>query len=115
MGIRTGILVEIKPTQIWIESGIMGERVVVLQHEGCEPFDYAVFGYDYRYTSNSGTYEAARNVALSLGATEPIEQRTRAFPPTPTADELREQIALMQGMLTEMDEATPAHDAASKE
>lgn len=99
-------VVKILPTRIWIESGMMGERVVVLQHEGCEPFDYATFGYDYRYTSNSMTLEAARTVALALGAQEPIEQRQRAFPTMPelTAAQLREQIKFAQDMLAEMED-----------
>ena len=101
----TGTVVEILPTRIWIESGIMGERVVVLQHQGCEPFDYAVFGYDYRYTSNMGTWEAAHRIALSLGASEPVEQRQRAFPAMPTADDLREQIKCMQEMLADIEGA----------
>jgi hypothetical protein len=72
---RTAQVVHVYPTAIWIESGWCGERRVMLQHEGCEPFAYATFGYDYRYTSNASTWEAARRVALSLGATEPIEQK----------------------------------------
>lgn len=71
------ITVEILPTAIWIESDFFGGRHVVLQHEGCEAFTYATFPYDYRYTSNSGTLGAARMVALSLGAAEPIEMRNR--------------------------------------
>lgn len=101
-GLQVVQLVEILPTRIWIESGMMGERVVVMQHEGCEPFDYATFGYDYRYTSNAGTYADARNLALALGATEPIEQRQREFPPMPTADELRAQIKAMSDLLADM-------------
>lgn len=102
--VPTATLVKVYPTRIWIESGMMGERVVVLQHEGCEPFDYATFGYDYRYTSNSGTWEAARSLALALGATEPVEQRQRDFH-FPTADELREQIKGMQEMLAGLEGA----------
>lgn len=95
-------LVKFLPTRIWIESGMLGERVVVLQHEGCEPFDYATFGYSYMYTSNSGTWEAARTLALALGAQEPIEQRTRELH-FPTPDELREQIKGMQEMLADLE------------
>ena len=76
----THTIVEILPTKIWIESGIFGERVVVMQHDGHEPFDYAVFNYNYAYTSNAGTWEAANKLALWLGATEPIEQRKRKLP-----------------------------------
>jgi hypothetical protein len=92
-------VVEISPTRIWIESGICGERVVVLQHDGCEPFDYAVFGYNHLYTSNSGTWEAAHSLALRLGATEPVEQRQRALPEMQTDDELRQTITWMQNLL----------------
>lgn len=77
---KTATVVKIYPTAIWIESGMFGERRVMLQHEGCEPFAYATFDYDYRYTSNAGTWEAARAMALSLGATEPVEQRFTPFP-----------------------------------
>lgn len=106
MKIQQATLVEILPTAIWIESGMMGERVVVLQHQGCEPFDYATFAYDYRYTSNSGTWEAARSLAIALGAKEPVEQRQREFDfKLPTPDGLREQIKAMQEMLAEIDGA----------
>lgn len=72
---RTATVVKVYPTAIWIESGWCGERRVMMQHEGCEPFAYATFGYDYRYTSNAGTWAAAHALALSLGAKEPVEQR----------------------------------------
>ena len=104
-GVATATLVKVYPTRIWIESGMMGERVVVLQHEGCDPFDYATFGYDYRYTSNGGTWSAAHRLALSLGATEPVEQRQRDLPPMPTADEAREQIKMMQDYLAGLEGA----------
>ena len=79
MNIGTATLVEILPTAIWIESDMLGSRHVVLQHQGHEPFTYASFHYDYRYTSNSGTYSAAEQLALALGATKPIEHRQRPF------------------------------------
>lgn len=96
-------LVKVLPTKVWIESGMLGERVVVLQHEGCDPFDYAVFRYDYRYTSNSGTLNAAESLALDLGATEPIEHRYRKLK-RPTADDLRKQIAIIQRELDFLEE-----------
>lgn len=86
-------IVEILPTAIWIESDMMGGRSVMLQHQGCEPFEYARFGYDYRYTSNGGTRAAATELAKQLGAVEPIEHRIRDLPPMPTADEVRQQIS----------------------
>ena len=66
-------------TKIWIEDDMMGARHVMLQHETCEPFTYCSFHYDYRYTSNAGTHSAAQAMAFSLGATEPIERRSRAW------------------------------------
>lgn len=83
-------VVEILPTKVWIESDMMGARHVVMHHQGYgEPFTYASFHYDYAYTSNGGTWDAAHRLALDLGATEPVEQRQRDFH-FPTADESRE-------------------------
>lgn len=98
-------LVEILPTKVWIESDLMGARHVVMHHQGYgEPFTYASFHYDYAYTSNSGTWDAAYRLALALGATEPVEQRQRNFS-LPTAEELREQIKGMQAMLARIEGA----------
>lgn len=90
--IQTATVVEILPTRIWIENDFMGNRHVMMQHEGLHEFTYATFGYDYAYTSNSGTHAAAHALAIALGAAEPVEERTRDLPPWPSADELREQI-----------------------
>lgn len=104
--IPTGQIVEILPTRIWIESDIMGARHVVMHHQGYgEPFTYASFYYDYAYTSNGGTLDAANRLALSLGATEPVEQRLR-YMKFPTADDLREEITAMQEMLEDMAKET---------
>lgn len=73
-------VVKVYPTACWIEDTIFGERRVMLQHEGCEPFAYASFGYDYRYTSNAGTWSAAHECAKALGFEEPIEHRPGSFP-----------------------------------
>ncbi len=73
------MVAEILPTQIWIENDIMGARHVVLQHEGCDAFTYASFHYDYRYTSNAGTFAAAEALARSLGARGDIEHRMRSL------------------------------------
>ena len=98
-------VVEILPTRVWIESDMMGARHVVMHHQGYgEPFTYATFHYDYAYTSNSGTYDAAHGLAAALGATEPVEQRQRDFH-FPTADELRQQIKSMQEMLASLEGA----------
>lgn len=79
MNIEQAVLVKILPTKIWIESGMSGERAVMMQHEGCEPFEYALFNYDHRYTCNSGTWSAAEAMARQLGATDPIEHRNRIW------------------------------------
>lgn len=73
-------MVAISPTKIWIENGLFGERTVMVQHEGCDPFPYAVFGYDYRYTDNATTWRRAHDLAVSLGATQPVEVRAAALP-----------------------------------
>ena len=98
MEIQKATLVKVMPTKVWIESGMLGERIVVLQHEGCEPFDYAVFRYDCRYTSNAVTLAEAEELARKLGATEPIEHKHRELK-FPTADDLRKQMADIQSAL----------------
>lgn len=98
-------VVEILPTKVWIESDMMGARHVVMHHEGFgEPFTYASFHYDYAYTSNSGTWDAAQSLARALGATEPVEQRVRDLH-FPTAAEVREQIKGLQAVLARMKDA----------
>ena len=105
MKIQQATIVDILPTRIWIESDMMGARHVVMHHQDLEePFTYATFHYDYAYTSNSGTHSAAENLARALGASEPIEHRTRSLE-MPTASELREQIAGMNKMLADMEDA----------
>jgi hypothetical protein len=79
---QTVTIVEILPTKIWIESGMWGERAVMMQHEGDEPFEYAVFNYNYRYTSNAGTHRAAEELARSLGAVGEIEHKSRPWTDT---------------------------------
>ena len=98
-------VVEILPRKVWIESDLMGARHVVMHHQGFgNPFTYASFYYDYAYTSNAGTWEAANRLALALGATEPVEQRQHEFH-VPTADELRQQIKLLQDELARIEAA----------
>lgn len=106
MEIQKATIVKVMPTKVWIESGMLGERVVVLQHEGCEPFDYAVFGYDYRYTSNAGTLAAAEALARNLGATKPIEHKHRELKCLTTND-LRKQIADIQSALKMLEGNSP--------
>lgn len=95
-------IVEILPTAIWIESDMMGGRSVMLQHQGCEPFEYARFRYNHRYTSNAGTHADATELAKQLGAGEPIEYRFRPPPDMPTPDEVREQIKGLTAFLADI-------------
>lgn len=92
-------VIEILPTKIWIENGMGGDRSVVLQHQGMEPFVYATFGYNYAYTDNAGTWAAAQKMALSLGAVEPIEVRQAAMPEMLTAEEIRSEIKSLTELL----------------
>lgn len=103
--LSAAVLVEVFPTKVWIESDLFGGRHVVLHHHGSgKPFTYASFHYNYAYTSNSGTWEAAHRLALALGATEPVEDRILGLK-RPTADDLRAEIASMQKMLANIDSA----------
>ena len=96
-------IVEIYKTAVWVESDLFGARHVVVQHENCEPFTYASFHYDYRYTDNAGTRHAAQSLALELGASEPVEHRSRGLPPIPSQEQIREQIAALQLLLDSAD------------
>lgn len=77
----TPITVEILPTAIWVEKDIFGRAFVVLQHEGMEAFDYAQFNYRYGYTDNNSVHNAAVEMAMRLGAVEPVDFRSRELPP----------------------------------
>lgn len=85
--------------KIWIENDFSGARHVVAQHEGMEPFTYATFHYRYGYTDNAGTLHAANNLAIQLGANEPVEIRQRDMPKMLDAEEIRAQIAALQSLL----------------
>lgn len=80
MELKTATVVKVYRTHVWIDSTMWGERRVMMQHEGCEPFAYATFGYDYRYTSNAATFQSAHALAVRLGATEPVEHRRAPLP-----------------------------------
>ena len=73
-------IVRMLKTAIWVEDDIFGARHVVAQHEGMQPFIYCTFNYGYGYTDNAGTFAAADAMAVSLGATQPVEHRPRAMP-----------------------------------
>lgn len=83
-------IVSVAPREVWIESDFFGSRHVMVQHEGCDAFCYASFHYDYRYTDNAGTYRQATLLATALGASEPIEHRTRRYDALAAIDAARE-------------------------
>lgn len=78
--IETVQIVRILPRKIWIEDDLFGSRHVMMQDEDTPEFTYATFHYGYGYSDNSSTYAAATALALQLGATEPIERKSRSFP-----------------------------------
>lgn len=67
--------------KIWIESDIAGACHVMVQHNDgvSEPFCYCSFHYSYAYTSNASVKHEAEQMALRLGAKEPVEYRQRVF------------------------------------
>ena len=79
LSVPTAKIVKILKTDIWVEGDFFGGKHVVVQHEGMEPFTYASFYYNYAYTSNAGIRDQANALAVSLGATEPVQQRNREF------------------------------------
>lgn len=98
-------IVKIAKTNVWIEDDIFGSRHVVVQHEGCDPFTYASFHYDHRYTTNAGTHSAAKELALQLGATDPVQRKSRT-PEFPTAEKVKRQIEGLQELLRTLTEKT---------
>lgn len=72
---------EVASRDIWIEDDIFGNKHVMIRHniDGFEPVTYCTFFYDHRYTSNSSIRQNAINMAVALGASEPIEFKTRPF------------------------------------
>ncbi len=67
--------------RVWVESDFFGSKHVMLQSEapGAEPFCYCSFHYGYGYTDNNSVHDEAIRMAVSLGATEPVEFRQREF------------------------------------
>ncbi len=95
-------IVKIAKTNVWIEDDLFGGRHVVVQHEGCDPFTYASFHYDHRYTTNAGTRSAATELALQLGATAPVQHKSRMLE-FPTAEKVKRQIDELQELLLDLD------------
>lgn len=94
-------IVKIAKTNVWIEDDLFGGRHVVVQHEGCDPFIYASFNYDHRYTTNAGTRSAATQLALELGATAPVTHKSRA-PDLLTTEKIKRQIEALQQLLLDL-------------
>lgn len=94
-------IVRMCKTDVWIEDDFFGGRQVVVQHEGCDPFTYASFNYDYRYTSNAGTLSAATELAMQLGATTPVARKSRA-PEALNKEKIKRQIEALQDLLLKL-------------
>lgn len=82
--IETAEIVAISPTKVWIESDFMGDKYVMIQHEGVEPFEWCRFGYHHAYTCNATQWREAESMARRLGATGEIERRNRPIKPPST-------------------------------
>ena len=78
---ETANVVEVYEKKVWVEGDFSGSKHVMMQHQapGCEPFCYCSFHYDYGYTDNASIRRASERMALDLGATEPVEFRTRPW------------------------------------
>lgn len=74
-------VVKVYDKKIWIESDFLGDKHVMMQHQdgASEPFEYCTFRYDHRYTCNSMIWDAAEKIAIAMGASEPVERKTREF------------------------------------
>ena len=80
---QTVEIVEILPTQYWVESDFMGSKHIMIQHEGMEPFCYCSFHYNYAYTSNSVIHKMAVRMMENFGIKEAdIVWKYREFPST---------------------------------
>lgn len=74
-------IVKVYENKVWVESDLFGGKHVMVQSASprAEPFCYCSFHYGYGYTDNATIHNAATRMAISLGATEPVEFRTRQF------------------------------------
>lgn len=61
------VLVEVYPTKIWVDSGFDGVKRIMMQHQGCDAFEFVAIKYDYRYTSNSMQHALVKNILSFLG------------------------------------------------
>ncbi len=84
---------EVYDTDIWIESDMAGGKHVMIQHdvESEKPFCYCSFKYNYAYTSNARILKDALDMAIKLGAKEPVRQESMPFERDPVAIALKEE------------------------
>lgn len=76
--IKTGKIVRIEEKKIWLESDILGNKIVMAQYDDDdEPFTYCTFSYDHRFTSGEQQWDEAERVARRIGASGEIERRSR--------------------------------------
>ena len=93
---------EVYDTDIWIESDMAGGKHVMTQHdaEGEKPFCYCSFKHNYAYTSNSTILKEALDMALKLGAKEPVRQEIMPFERDPVAIALKGKPVISAGPIT---------------
>lgn len=90
---------EVYKTDIWIESDMAGGKHVMIQHDvdGEKPFCYCSFKYNYAYTSNSTILKEAFDMAVKLGAKEPVRQESMPFERDPVAIALKGKHVISAG------------------
>lgn len=79
MPLKTAEIVKVYEIKVWVEGDVMGGKHVMVQYQapGEEPFCYCSFRYNYAYTDNASIRSAAEKMAISLGASQPVEFRSR--------------------------------------
>lgn len=75
---------EVYEKEIWVESDIMGAKHVMVKHSHSthSAFCYCTFNYHYGYTSNAQIAQQAIDMAVSLGAKEPVVMKSRTLDET---------------------------------
>lgn len=74
------LITKLLTPKIWVESDIAGNQHVMMQYDDSPPFKYCSFFYDYAYTNNAMIISQSINLAISLGAKEPVERKHITFP-----------------------------------
>tara|TARA_B100002049_G_scaffold237323_1_gene228057 strand:+ start:10675 stop:11049 length:375 start_codon:yes stop_codon:yes gene_type:complete len=70
--------------EIWVESDILGAKHVMVEHTHPtqSAFCYCTFNYHHGYTSNAEIARRAIDMAVSLGAKEPVDIKSRTLDET---------------------------------